>query len=193
MICPGTGQPVELTDLENGGLCDIRAFNCRNIRVFGLGFIDSPDLSCHATRLKVRKGKHSYEIVVFFLKIFPLVNCADLPPQYLNGVWVPGEKQRTKATFLSSKALDCAVPSLSNTAVNTEDFMMDDKPYARWEIKVTSDVILRCLLLGGCFARSILQRRLVSSRLFPVPGNERRLAVQPGQSADDLRRRLPGL
>ena len=58
-----------------------------------------------------------------------------MPQQYINKVWVPGEKQRTKATFLSSKALDCVVPSLSNTAVNTEDFMMDDKPYARWEMK----------------------------------------------------------
>lgn len=132
-----TGQPVELTDLESSGLCDIRATDCRNIRIFGLGFIDSPDLSCLATRLKVRKGKvkhHPESLRGKSVLIVP--SCVDLTLQYMNGVWVPGEKQRTKATFLSSKALDCGVPSLSSTAVNTEDFMMDDKPYARWEIKV---------------------------------------------------------
>ncbi|XP_049609122.1 von Willebrand factor D and EGF domain-containing protein isoform X3 [Syngnathus scovelli] len=98
-------QPVELLNLENGGLCDLRTFDCRKVRVFGLGFIESPNLSCHSTRLK-----------------------------YVNGAWLPGEKQKTKATFLSSKALDCGIPSLSNA-----DFMMDDKSYARWEIRVTND------------------------------------------------------
>ncbi|KAK7893370.1 hypothetical protein WMY93_022522 [Mugilogobius chulae] len=104
------GQPVELTDLENRGLCDMHSSDCSSVRVFGLGFIDSADLSCYTTRL-----------------------------MYSHGAWIPGERQRTKARFLSSKVVDCSVPALGSSLVGMEDILMKEKPYARWEIKVTND------------------------------------------------------
>ncbi|XP_062845366.1 von Willebrand factor D and EGF domain-containing protein-like [Trichomycterus rosablanca] len=104
------GQPVEITDLENSGLCDIRTFSCDRVRVFGLGFINSHKLICLIT------------------KFMPV-----------NDLWVGGEEQRTKASYLSSKAVDCAVPRLSNMANDNMDFLSDQQPYAQWEIKVSND------------------------------------------------------
>uniref|UniRef100_A0A673KMR5 Si:ch211-246m6.5 n=1 Tax=Sinocyclocheilus rhinocerous TaxID=307959 RepID=A0A673KMR5_9TELE len=123
-------QSIEITDLENGGLCDVREFDCDSVRVFGLGFIDSPDLACLVTRLK-----------------------------HMNGVWIPKEEGRTKVSFLSSKAVDCSVPRLGNMAVDTMDFTASEQPYARWEIKVPvhqsqgqGAVRGTCNIDGMCFA-----------------------------------------
>ncbi|XP_049327211.1 von Willebrand factor D and EGF domain-containing protein isoform X1 [Astyanax mexicanus] len=103
-------QPIELTDLENSGVCDVRALDCSTVRVFGLGFIDSPKLTCIVTKLT-----------------------------RVNEDWIGGEEQQTKALFLSSKAVDCTVPRLSSMAIDTIDFLAEEHPYARWEIKVSND------------------------------------------------------
>ncbi|MEQ2203446.1 hypothetical protein XENOCAPTIV_030189 [Xenoophorus captivus] len=102
----------------------------------------------------------------------------------MNKVWVPEEQQKTKAIFLSSKALDCAVPSLSTKAINTEDFMMDDQPYARWDIKA---LYLPAVL--GLF--SAFQKYMFMLVLILTPGDQRWLPVQPAEDADDIRRCLP--
>uniref|UniRef100_A0A1A8B2B6 von Willebrand factor D and EGF domains n=1 Tax=Nothobranchius furzeri TaxID=105023 RepID=A0A1A8B2B6_NOTFU len=50
--------------------------------------------------------------------------------------------------------------ALSSTVVNTEDFMMDDKPYTRWEIKVTND--------GSQYSQAKLEKGPVGAVLSPA-------------------------
>ncbi|XP_068805382.1 von Willebrand factor D and EGF domain-containing protein isoform X4 [Struthio camelus] len=110
-------QTLEITGLENGGFCDIRVSDCSRIQVFGLGFKDSHNLHCKVTRLI-----------------------------HLNGKWISGERETTKADFLSSKAVDCQIPLLNTTETEAVHFVAGDEPFARWQVKENT-----CNIDGLCY------------------------------------------
>lgn len=61
---PLSGQALEITGLENGGLCDIHDSDCTRIRVFGFGFKESPNLRCQVTRLIVSNFPGDCEVLM---------------------------------------------------------------------------------------------------------------------------------
>uniref|UniRef100_UPI00398EB608 von Willebrand factor D and EGF domain-containing protein n=1 Tax=Pristiophorus japonicus TaxID=55135 RepID=UPI00398EB608 len=102
-------QLPEITELENSGLCDVRQYDCTSVRVFGQGFMASASLTCEIIKL-----------------------------QYVNDQWVPTMPQSTKATFLSSRAVDCQIPAEISQPFESID-LVDDTPIARWQVKISND------------------------------------------------------
>lgn len=90
-------QALEITGLENGGLCDVRASDCTRIRVFGLGFKESPNLRCEVTRLIVSSFPWARKALmiqsnfdVFILKSFTL-NRAKCHRLHRSGLQIPSK------------------------------------------------------------------------------------------------------
>uniref|UniRef100_H3ADH5 von Willebrand factor D and EGF domains n=1 Tax=Latimeria chalumnae TaxID=7897 RepID=H3ADH5_LATCH len=102
-------QVPDIIELENAGLCDVRQYDCTTVRAFGQAFRDSVNLKCEVTK-----------------------------QQYQDGEWVFTEPQLTVATFLSSRAVDCQLPTDLKQPSDGMDFI-DDKPIARWQIKISND------------------------------------------------------
>ncbi|XP_029115904.1 von Willebrand factor D and EGF domain-containing protein [Scleropages formosus] len=106
-----TDQIPEITGLENAGLCDIQHHECSTVRVFGQGFQDSSQLKCEVVKEK-----------------------------FVDGEWVLEDPQFLPASFLSPTNVDCRLP-IGNAQMSDglEREIIDDKPIARWQIKVSND------------------------------------------------------
>ncbi|CAM9270506.1 unnamed protein product [Lampetra fluviatilis] len=103
-------QPPQIAELENGGLCDIRAYDCTSVRVFGKGFRDSPSLRCRILSL-----------------------------QNVGGEWVPDGPRLVDAEWLSSRAVECPLPPAAIPAGDQLGAVLDEEPFARFQIQVTND------------------------------------------------------
>ncbi|KAG2464794.1 VWDE protein, partial [Polypterus senegalus] len=104
-------QPPEIIELENAGFCDVRQYDCSSVRIFGQGFKDSPDLKCEVIK-----------------------------EQFISDEWSLGDPQLTTASFLSNTVLDCQLPRENDHSPHNMDIdIVDDKPLARWQIKVSND------------------------------------------------------
>ncbi|XP_072859345.2 von Willebrand factor D and EGF domain-containing protein [Pogona vitticeps] len=77
-----SGQVPEIIELDNGGLCDIRLYDCTTVRVFGHGFMESPSLRCEINKL-----------------------------QYSDNTWLLGESVFVPAAFHNIRTIDCQLPT----------------------------------------------------------------------------------
>lgn len=64
---------------------------------------------------------------IFFLNI-----------QYSDRQWIPGEPLTVPAAFQNARTVDCQLPNEGQESDVMD--VVDDKPIARWQIKVQSEI-----------------------------------------------------
>ncbi|XP_057207892.1 von Willebrand factor D and EGF domain-containing protein isoform X1 [Triplophysa rosa] len=74
-------ETPEITELENGGVCDVRYGVCSSVRVLGLGFKKSYKLKCEVVKEKI-----------------------------VDGEWSLDDAHLVSATFQSTSSLECQLP-----------------------------------------------------------------------------------
>ncbi|XP_061674890.1 von Willebrand factor D and EGF domain-containing protein isoform X2 [Syngnathoides biaculeatus] len=103
----------EITDLETGGLCDVRGGDCSNVHVSGLGFEDGPKITCEFVKEKLVASE-----------------------------WVVAEPRLVPATFVNATAIECRLPLevAQPTAGFDSNETSTKRPFlARWQVKVSND------------------------------------------------------
>lgn len=93
LICfPDADETPEITELENGGLCDVRYGVCSSVRVLGQGFKKSYKLKCEIVKEKVTNHRsielkhqiwHKYKYYQLEYILFCLHR-----QQMVNGLWM---------------------------------------------------------------------------------------------------------
>ncbi|XP_061771484.1 von Willebrand factor D and EGF domain-containing protein isoform X1 [Nerophis ophidion] len=104
-------QIPEITELESGGLCDVRQGDCSTVHVYGQGFKESHKLKCEFVKEKLVGSERLLD-----------------------------EPQFVPATFVDGTAMACQLPPEVNQAPAGVDVMISTNgPLARWQIKVSND------------------------------------------------------
>ncbi|KAH0627424.1 hypothetical protein JD844_003097 [Phrynosoma platyrhinos] len=118
-------QVPEIVELDHGGLCDVRLFDCLTVRAFGHGFTETPSLRCEINKLQVTYVVNlTYNL---YQLSAPLI-------QYSDNKWSLGESVFIHAAFHNSRAVDCQLPTEGDQSDAVD--LGDDQPIARWQIKV---------------------------------------------------------
>ncbi|XP_056329329.1 von Willebrand factor D and EGF domain-containing protein isoform X1 [Danio aesculapii] len=82
-------ETPEITELENGGLCDVQYGVCSSVKVFGQGFKKTYKLKCEVVKEKI-----------------------------IDGEWSLDDARLVPASFQSSSALECQIPADPSTAAH---------------------------------------------------------------------------